>query len=112
MDLVPTPYELPRSAVGRSVRRPVRRMKRPIQGRRIGGGCVGLGEDLGLNVRYGRLAFVLACLGGGAGIVAYLFLWALTPRSLGAPAVAGADAVAGSQPAEESVRNLVDRKST
>jgi len=107
MDLVPTPYELPRSAVGRSVRRPVRRMKRPIQGRRIGGVCVGLAEHLGLNVRYVRLAFVLACLGGGAGIVAYLFLWALTPQSLGAPAVAGADAVAGSQPAEESVRNLV-----
>ena len=104
---MPTPFELPQSAVGPGVRRPMRRMERPIQGRRIGGVCAGLAEHLGLNVRYVRVGFVLACLGGGAGIVAYLFLWALTPQALETTVVAGADAVAGSPPANESVRNLV-----
>ena len=85
----------------------MRRLERPIQGRRIGGVCAGLAEHLGINVRYVRVAFVLACLGGGAGIVAYVFLWALTPQALETTAVAGADAVAGSPPANESVRNLV-----
>jgi signal transduction histidine kinase len=51
-----------------------------------------------------RLAFVLSSLAGGAGVAAYLFLWALTPQSLEynpdtAPAV-------GRQ-SNESVRNLV-----
>jgi phage shock protein PspC (stress-responsive transcriptional regulator) len=104
---VPTPYELPRTAVASGDHRPVRRMERPIQGRRLGGVCPGLAEHLGLNVRHVRLAFVLASLGGGAGIVAYLFLWALTPQSLETMPVAGADAVGASRPAHESVRNLM-----
>jgi len=66
-----------------------------------------LAEHLGLNVRHVRLAFVLASLGGGAGIVAYLFLWALTPQSLETIPVAEADAVGASRPAHESVRNLM-----
>jgi signal transduction histidine kinase/phage shock protein PspC (stress-responsive transcriptional regulator) len=82
-------------------------MERPIQGRRLGGVCAGLAEHLGLNVRHVRLAFILASLGGGAGIVVYLFLWALTPQSSETSPVAGADAVAGSRPANESVRNLL-----
>jgi signal transduction histidine kinase/phage shock protein PspC (stress-responsive transcriptional regulator) len=104
---VPTPYELPQSAAGPGERRPVRRLERPVQGRRLGGVCAGLAEHLGLNVRYVRLAFVLASLGGGAGIVAYLFLWALTPQSLGTPPIAGADAVGARRASNESVRNLV-----
>jgi signal transduction histidine kinase len=81
-------------------------MERPVQGRRLGGVCAGLAEHLGLHVRYVRLAFVLASLGGGAGVVAYLFLWALTPQGM-ETTTAAADAAPGSEPAKESVRNLV-----
>ena len=104
---MPTPYELPKPALAPGDHRPVPRMERPIQGRRLGGVCAGLAEHLGLNVRYVRLAFVLASLGGGAGVVAYLFLWALTPQGLETATAAGADAVAGGEPASESARNLV-----
>lgn len=104
---MPTPYELPQSPIGTGARRPVRRMVRPVQGRHIGGVCAGLAEHLGLNVRHVRLAFILSCLVGGAGIVAYLFLWALTPQSLEDTPVAGADAVAAGRPVNESLRNLV-----
>jgi len=104
--LVPTPYALPEpTALG--ARRPVRRMVRPVQGRRLGGVCAGLAEHLNLNVRHVRLAFIVASLGGGAGIVAYLFLWALTPQGLEVTQVADADAMAVSRPAHESVRNLL-----
>jgi signal transduction histidine kinase len=82
-------------------------MERPIQGRRLGGVCAGLAEHLGLNVRYVRLAFILASLGGGAGVVAYLFLWALTPQELETSRVAGADDAAASRASSESERNLV-----
>jgi signal transduction histidine kinase len=109
MDLVPTPYELQQPVAGSVERPPVPRMARPVQGRRLGGVCAGLAEHLGLKVRHVRLAFVLSCVAGGAGVVAYLFLWALTPQSLATTQVAGAGAgaVAGSRPAGESVRNLM-----
>jgi len=107
MDRVPTPYELPQPVVRPGEHRPVRRLERPVQGRRLGGVCAGLAEHLGLNVRHVRLAFILSCFAGGAGVVAYVFLWALTPQSLVTTQVAGADVVAASRPANESVRNLM-----
>ena len=107
MDFVPTPYELPQPVVRPGEYRPVRRLERPVQGRRLGGVCAGLAEHLGLNARYVRLAFILSCFAGGAGVVAYVFLWALTPQSLVITQVAGADAVAASRSANESVRNLM-----
>jgi signal transduction histidine kinase/phage shock protein PspC (stress-responsive transcriptional regulator) len=108
-ELVPTPYELPSPATGRVERRPVRRMVRPVQGpdRHLGGVCAGLAEHLNLNVRYVRLGFVLASLGGGAGIVAYLFLWALTPQALQSAPASGSAQGAASRPTHESVRNLL-----
>ena len=36
-------------------------------------------RHLGVQVRWVRLGFVLLALAGGAGIAAYVFLWALTP---------------------------------
>jgi len=107
MDLVRTPYELPQSPTGPGARRPARRLERPVQGRYLGGVCAGLAEHLGLNVRHVRLAFALACLAGGAGVAAYLFLWAFTPQSLDATADAGKHEVAAGRPTSESVRNLV-----
>jgi len=106
MDLVTTPYELQPSPIHPGERRPVHRLARPAQGRYVGGVCAGLAEHLGLNVRHVRLAFVLAGLAGGAGIAAYLFLWALTPQSLPPAAVAATQTVQ-ERPGNESLRNLV-----
>jgi signal transduction histidine kinase len=106
MDLVPMPYELPKSPVESGERRPVRRLERPTQGRYVGGVCAGLAEHLGLNVRHVRLTFILACFAGGAGIVAYLFLWVLTPQTTDAPTVRGTEVVADGRPANESLKNL------
>jgi len=107
MGLVRTPYELPQSSTGPGGRRPVRRLERPVQGRYLGGVCAGLAEHLGFNVQHVRLAFVLASLAGGAGVAAYLFIWALTPQSTEATGTPGTHAVATGRPASESVRNLV-----
>jgi signal transduction histidine kinase/phage shock protein PspC (stress-responsive transcriptional regulator) len=107
MDNVPTPYQLPQSPVVPRGLPPARRLTRPAQGRYIGGVCAGLAEHLGLDVRHVRLAFVLGGFAGGAGIAAYLFLWALTPQSLTAPAVSGTSRPAQRRPVNESLRNLV-----
>jgi signal transduction histidine kinase/phage shock protein PspC (stress-responsive transcriptional regulator) len=107
MDGVPVPYEVPQSPITSGERPRVRRLERPVQGRYLAGVCAGLAEHLGLDVRHVRLAFGLACLAGGAGIAAYLFLWALTPQSLGTIPVARTDAVAVGRPTNEPVRNLV-----
>jgi len=107
MDLVPTPYELSQSPIDPGDGRTVHRLERPVQGRYVGGVCAGLAEHLGLNVRHVRLAFILACFAGGAGIAAYLFLWALTPQSVGATAAQGAQDVAFGRRVNESLRNLV-----
>jgi signal transduction histidine kinase/phage shock protein PspC (stress-responsive transcriptional regulator) len=82
-------------------------LERPVQGRYVAGVCAGLAEHLGLSVRHVRLAFVLASIAGGAGVAAYLFLWALTPQSRGGDLGPGARPVAVGRPANESLRNLV-----
>jgi len=103
---VPTPYQLPPPPIAPGRRPVVHRLERPVQGRHIGGVCAGLAEHLGLNVRPVRLAFVFASFAGGAGIVAYLCLWALTPQSLQATAIP-AQTVAAGRHVNESVRNLI-----
>lgn len=90
---MPTPYERPSAAgpagatgapgVGTTATRPVRRMHRPVERRVIAGVCAGLAEHLGWEVRLVRIGFIMLALPGGAGLVAYLFLWALTPQSVG-----------------------------
>jgi signal transduction histidine kinase/phage shock protein PspC (stress-responsive transcriptional regulator) len=82
-------------------------MERPDQGRRLAGVCAGLAEHLGLNVRFVRLGFVLASVGGGAGVVAYLFLWALVPQASETTEAPGAEVPAAARDSGESVRNLV-----
>ena len=60
--------------------RPV--LHRPVEGRIVGGVCAGLAQHLGWDLRLTRIGFIVLTLTGGAGIVAYLFLWALTPQSV------------------------------
>ena len=107
MDLVPMPYQTPQPPIGAGEHRPVRRLSRPVHGRYLGGVCAGLAEHLRLDVRHVRLAFLLAGLAGGAGVAAYLFLWAFTPQSLEGTGVPGARPVAAGRPDKESLRNLV-----
>ncbi len=104
---MPTPYQLPQSPIGPGERRPVRRLERPAQGRYLGGVCAGLAEHLGLNVKYVRVTFVLATFAGGAGIAAYLFLWALTPQSTARADVPGTEDAAFARPVNESIRHLL-----
>ncbi|MGG5260213.1 ATP-binding protein [Phycicoccus avicenniae] len=44
------------------------------------GVCDAVARHLGLSRRLVRLAFVVLALSGGAGVAAYVFLWALTPE--------------------------------
>ncbi|MEP7018708.1 MAG: PspC domain-containing protein [Actinomycetota bacterium] len=104
---MPTPYQLPQPPIAPGGLRPVHRLERPVQGRHVAGVCAGLAEHLGLNVRHVRLGFVLASLAGGAGFVAYIFLWALTPQSRGDNIVPGAKPGSALRPTNESLRNLV-----
>jgi phage shock protein PspC (stress-responsive transcriptional regulator) len=48
-------------------------------GKRVAGVCAGLALEFGISVTLLRLAFVLATIIGGPGIVIYLVLWAVMP---------------------------------
>ncbi|MEO8555167.1 MAG: PspC domain-containing protein [Actinomycetota bacterium] len=102
-----TPYEISPVPIGPGEGRPVGRLERPVQGRYLAGVCSGLAEHLGFNVRHVRLAFLLISLAGGAGVVAYLFLWGLTPQSRDVSMDPRTRVVATGRPTNEPVRNLV-----
>jgi signal transduction histidine kinase/phage shock protein PspC (stress-responsive transcriptional regulator) len=52
---------------------------RPTDGRVLAGVCRGIATHLGTDVKVVRIVFVILGVVSGAGIIAYLFLWALTP---------------------------------
>jgi signal transduction histidine kinase/phage shock protein PspC (stress-responsive transcriptional regulator) len=52
---------------------------RPTDGRVLAGVCRGIATHLGADVTVVRIVFVVLGVISGAGIIAYLFLWALTP---------------------------------
>jgi signal transduction histidine kinase/phage shock protein PspC (stress-responsive transcriptional regulator) len=82
---MPTPYERPPGTpeAGPEQRRDTRRaFGRPNEGKVIAGVAAGLAEHLGWNARLVRIGFVLLCFPTGAGLVAYIFLWALSPQTL------------------------------
>ena len=83
---MPTPYErpvLPQEARAAERRAARRVLTRPAEGKVIAGVSAGLAEHLGWSVRWVRVLFVLLSIPTGAGLVAYVFLWALTPLSRG-----------------------------
>ena len=62
-----------------STRKPLRRSS---DNRIILGICGGLGEFFGINPIWFRLAFIIAAIPGGLpGILLYLILWAIMPKS-------------------------------
>lgn len=81
---MPTPYErTAEPSAGGAAAPPAARppLTRPTQGRVIAGVCEGIARHLGLPSRTVRIVMVILTIGGGAGLVAYVFLWALTPQS-------------------------------
>lgn len=59
---------------------PYRRMRRPMQGRLVGGVAQALADQLRLDPVVIRLTFVLLSVVDGVGAVAYAVLWMITPR--------------------------------
>ncbi len=64
-------------------------LRRPSEGRWLGGVAAGLAAHLGLPVAAVRGVFALLALAGGAGAVAYVFWWVTVPS--GDPRQAAAD---------------------
>jgi phage shock protein PspC (stress-responsive transcriptional regulator) len=56
------------------------RLRRPRQGRWIGGVCAGLARRFGMRPGVVRLLFVLSCLLPGPQFVLYLILWVWIPQ--------------------------------
>src|SRR5690606_3813059 len=62
-------------------------LRRPLDGRHVGGVCAGLALHLGLPVQRVRVAFVVAAMAFGAGLVLYGWLWVFVPAGDPAEAV-------------------------
>jgi phage shock protein PspC (stress-responsive transcriptional regulator) len=56
-----------------------RSWRRSRRGRKIAGVCAGLAEEFDISVTLVRLAFILATVIGGSGLLVYLALWVLMP---------------------------------
>lgn len=69
---------------------PPARVERVRAGKRLGGVCAGLPEIWGLGTNGLRLAFVVAALCGGIGVVVYLACWLVIPLADTAPEAEGA----------------------
>ena len=54
-------------------------LTRPAEGRVLAGVARGVATHLGVDVAMVRIVFVVLGLASGAGILGYLFLWAMTP---------------------------------
>jgi phage shock protein PspC (stress-responsive transcriptional regulator) len=70
---------------------PTARMTRSTTDKKLGGVAAGLAAYLGVDPLLVRIGFVIGTLLSGAGLVAYLALWAFAPTDQDAPA--------GAQPA-------------
>lgn len=70
---------------------PPRRLVRRTDDRVVAGVAGGVADALGVDPVLVRIGFVVLAFAGGAGVVAYVALWLLTPEVAGgAPPVAGA----------------------
>jgi phage shock protein PspC (stress-responsive transcriptional regulator) len=58
-----------------------RRLTRSETDRMVAGVCSGLGEHFGLDPTLVRIVFVLLAVFGGSGVVLYLALWLIVPRT-------------------------------
>lgn len=58
-----------------------KRLERASRNTWIGGVCGGLGEYFDIDPTILRLAFIVAFFGFGTGLLVYLVLWIVMPRS-------------------------------
>ena len=65
-------------------------LRRPVQGRWVGGVCLGIAAHLDLPVRLVRAVMLVLTAAGGLGMVLYVFWWVTVPS--GDPAQAAEDA--------------------
>jgi phage shock protein PspC (stress-responsive transcriptional regulator) len=61
---------------------PPRRLTRSTSDKVLGGVAGGLAEHLSLDPAVVRVAFAVSTLFGGAGVVAYVVLWAFAPADV------------------------------
>lgn len=57
-----------------------KRLYRSTQNRVLAGVCGGLGEYFNVDPTLIRVAFIIMCFGGGAGVLAYVVLWLVIPE--------------------------------
>jgi phage shock protein C len=57
-----------------------KRLKRSIKDKMLAGVCGGLADYFEIDPSLIRLAFVLAVLLGGTGVLAYLVMWIIVPK--------------------------------
>jgi phage shock protein PspC (stress-responsive transcriptional regulator) len=86
--VVPEKTGAPREVASRT------RLYRSPTDRKVAGVCGGLGELLGVDPVFARVAFVVLAFAGGLGIVLYLAFWLLMPEADAAPASRGGDLTA------------------
>ncbi len=67
--------------------RPLKRLRLSNSDRKIGGVCGGLGERFEIDPVLFRVAFILLALACGLGILLYIALWLLIPRTPSVPVV-------------------------
>ncbi|MDZ7799515.1 MAG: PspC domain-containing protein [Trueperaceae bacterium] len=58
-----------------------KRLERATQDKWLGGVCGGLGHYFDIDATIIRLIFIVALLGAGTGLLVYLVLWLIMPRS-------------------------------
>jgi phage shock protein PspC (stress-responsive transcriptional regulator) len=64
-------------------------LRRPVQGRLLGGVAAGIARYLGADVNLVRIGFVLLAFLGGAAVPVYIVAWLLIPEDGAAQSIAG-----------------------
>ncbi len=64
-------------------------LRRPVQGRLLGGVAAGLARYLGADINLVRIGFVLLAFLGGAAVPVYILAWLLIPEDGAAQSIAG-----------------------
>jgi len=89
-DNAPPPYPAPSQS---------RLLRRSTDDKVLGGVCGGIARYLGVDAVLIRLlAVVLAIVGGGAGLIAYLIAWIVIPKDRPAAPPAGQSTAVASSP--------------
>jgi phage shock protein PspC (stress-responsive transcriptional regulator) len=72
----------PQGAYGHQTFTDNRKLFRDPDNHLFGGVCSGIANYFDIDTVWVRLAFVLACFGGGAGLLAYIIMWIIVPKAM------------------------------